>query len=87
LSGGKTHRASRVVAALCGVLIGLAAAAAPARAGDVSSAELRTALQSLGFLASLQNRAAVVIGVVYYGADPGSKAQAIKTAADLSKLA
>lgn len=53
----------------------------------MSPAELRTALQSLGFLSSLQNRASVVIGVVYNGADPASKGQALRTASELGKMA
>jgi hypothetical protein len=61
--------------------------ATPLAAADVSPADLNAAVRSLGFLSSLQNRSSILIGVVYNGADPASKAQAARAAAELARLA
>lgn len=87
MSGVKKHRTSTLFAALCCAWAGLTTVVTPARAAEVSTVELRTALRSLGFLSSLQNRPSLLIGVVYVGSDSGSKAQAVRAAAELAKLA
>jgi hypothetical protein len=56
-------------------------------AADVTPADLEAALRSLGFLSSWQNRSAIQIGVIYNGADPASRAQAVRVAADLTRMA
>jgi hypothetical protein len=61
--------------------------AAAANAAEVSPADLSAAVRSLGFLASLQNRPVIQIGVVYNGADAASRAQALRVAGELSRLA
>lgn len=82
LSGGRLH-AKRTLAGLgAAVLFATAAAAA-----EVTPADLSAAVRSLGFLASLQNRPVIQIGVVFNGTDPASRAQALRVAGELSRLA
>jgi hypothetical protein len=61
--------------------------AAAASAAEVTPADLSAAVRSLGFLASLQNRPVIQIGVVYNAGDPASRAQAQRVAGELSRLA
>jgi hypothetical protein len=83
LSGGR-HHAKRAFAWLSAATVLFAGAAG---AAEVTPADLNAAVRSLGFLASLQNRSSILIGVIYNGADPASRAQAQRAAADLSRLA
>jgi hypothetical protein len=61
--------------------------AAASFGAEVTSADLDAAVRSLGFLASLQNRSTILIGVVYNGSDPTGRAQAQRVAGDLARLA
>jgi hypothetical protein len=82
LSGGR-HLAKRAFARLCAASLFVAGAGA----AEVTPADLNAAVRSLGFLASLQNRPSIQIGVIYNGADPAARSQAQRAAADLSRLA
>lgn len=82
MSGGR-YLAKRAFARLCAASLFAAAAGA----AEVTPADLNAAVRSLGFLASLQNRSTIQIGVIYNGVDPASRAQAQRAAADLSRLA
>jgi hypothetical protein len=61
--------------------------AVPVEAAEVTAADLQAAVRSLGFLSSLERRSSILIGVVFNGADPGSKASAMRASAELSRLA
>jgi hypothetical protein len=87
LPGGKTHATPRRGLALLSAVLVCVVLAPPLAAADVSPADLNAAVRSLGFLSSLQSRSSIVIGVVYNGADPASKAQAARAAAELVRLA
>ena len=84
---GKRRAAIRKRAlAVLGALFGLLASSSLSAAAEVSQADLVATLRSLAFLSSLQNRSAIVIGVIYNGADPVSRVQAGRVAGDLSRL-
>jgi hypothetical protein len=68
--------------AACAVLI----ASAPMHAAEVATADLEAAVHSLGFLDSLQHRAAISVSVVYRSGDAESKALAQRTAATLMSM-
>jgi hypothetical protein len=86
LSGDRTRRTPKRIVALFGAAVCLVALSDPVRAAGVPIADLQAALRSLGFLSSLENRPSLSIGVVYNGADPAAKAQAVRVAAELAKL-
>jgi len=65
----------------------IALSAVPTAGAEVTAADLQAAVRSLGFLSSLERRSAIVIGVVYNSADPGSKVLAVRASAELSRLA
>ena len=58
----------------------------PARAADVTQADLQAAVRSLGFVDSLRQRPTIAIDVVYADDDAAAKALAQRSAAALSKL-
>ena len=83
LFASKPATRKRIVSLLCAMIGWLALPAA----AEVSPADLHAAVRALGFLSSLQNRSAILIGVVYNGADPAAKASALRAAGELSHLA
>lgn len=70
-----------------GAVLACLLTASGAGATEVSTADMQAALRALGFLASLQNRSNILIGVIYNGADPVSRAQAARAANELSHMA
>jgi hypothetical protein len=56
------------------------------RAAEITPAELQAATRSLGFLDSLQNRSAILIGVVYGAEVRDGKNSAVQTAGALTAM-
>jgi len=87
LSGGRHEVTRKRAHAWLGAVVGCLLSVSAGHAADATPADLEASLRALGFLSSLQNRSAILIGVIYNGSDPASRAQAARAAADLSHLA
>ncbi len=81
VSGRSKHTGLAKVARIGAALLSVLALLCPAKAGEVTAADLQAAMRALGFLTALQNHPAITVGVVYHDAD--SKLQAARVAAML----